>query len=135
MSQLLGLSKMKSNTQGVPLALLGYRLQQRDFFAPLSQQLELTQKKVLYTPQDKLLTCLVSMMTGCQAICHIDTRIRPDLALAQAWGLERFAHQSTVLIPSIVLQSAMSSNYVQPSAPYTCAKVKPCTTTIPTRAC
>ena len=96
MSQLLGLSKMKSNTQWVPLALLGYRLQQRDFFAPLSQQLELTQKKVLYTPQDKLLTCLVSIMSGCQAICHIDTRIRPDRALAQAWGLERFAQQSTV---------------------------------------
>jgi hypothetical protein len=42
MSQLLGLSKMKNNTQWVPLALLGYRLQQRDFFAPLSQHLELT---------------------------------------------------------------------------------------------
>lgn len=96
MSQLLGLSKMKSNTQWVPLALLGYRLQQRDFFAPLFQQLDLTQKKILYTPQDKLLTCLVSIMSGCQAICHIDTRIRPDMALAQAWGLERFAQQSTV---------------------------------------
>jgi len=47
MSQLLGLSAMKSNTQWVPLALLGYRLQQRDFFAPLYQQLDLTQKKVL----------------------------------------------------------------------------------------
>src|SRR5205823_13591776 len=96
MSQLLSLSKMKSNTQWVPLALLGYRLQQRDFFAPLSQHLELTQKKVLYTPQDKLLTCLVSIMSGCQANCHIDTRIRPDRALAHAWRLERFAQQSTL---------------------------------------
>jgi len=50
MSQLLGLAKMKNNTQWVPLALLGYRLQQRDFFAPLSQHLELTQKKGVYTP-------------------------------------------------------------------------------------
>jgi len=39
MSQLLGLAKMKNNTQWVPLALLGYRLQQRDFFAPLSAQI------------------------------------------------------------------------------------------------
>lgn len=96
MSQLLGLSDMQSNTQWAPLALLGYHLQQRDFFAPFEQQLDLMQKKVLYTPQDKLLTCLVSIMSGCQAICHIDTRIRPDRALAQAWGLERFAQQSTV---------------------------------------
>jgi hypothetical protein len=66
------------------LALLGYRLQQRDFFAPFYPQLDLTQKTVWYTPQDKLFTCLVSIMSGCPAICHIDTRIRPERALAQA---------------------------------------------------
>jgi hypothetical protein len=96
MRRLFGLSDMKSNTQWAPLALLGYRLQQRDFFAPFYQQLDLTQKKVFYTPQDKLLTCLVSIMSGCPVISHIDTRIRPDRALAQAWGLECFAQQSTV---------------------------------------
>jgi hypothetical protein len=48
------------------------------------------------TYQDKLITCLVSIMSGCQAICHINTRIRPDRALAQCWGLECFAEQSTV---------------------------------------
>ena len=96
MSQLLGLSAMKSNTQWVPLALLGYRLQQRDVLAPFYHQRDLRQKKVLYTPQDKLLTCLVSIMSGCQAICHMDTRMRPDRALAQAWGREPFAQPSTV---------------------------------------
>jgi hypothetical protein len=35
-------------------------------------------------------------MSGCHAVCQIDTRIRPDRALAQAWGLENFAQQSTV---------------------------------------
>jgi hypothetical protein len=96
MGQLLGLSAMKSNTQWAPLAVLGYRLQQRKFFEPLYQQLDLKQKHVVYTSQDKLITCLVSIMSGCQAICHIDTRIRPDRALAQAWGLRCFAQQSTV---------------------------------------
>ena len=96
MSQLLGLSEMKSNTQWAPLALLGYRLQQREFFAPLYEQLHLSQKTVRYAPQDKLLTCLVSIMSGCHAICQIDTHIRPDFALAQAWGFDGFAQQSTV---------------------------------------
>jgi hypothetical protein len=96
MGQLLGLSAMKSNTQWAPLAVLGYRLQQRKFFEPLYQQLDLKQKQVFYTSQDKLITCLVSIMSGGQAICHIDTRIRPDRALAQAWGLRGFAQQSTV---------------------------------------
>src|SRR5262245_10362790 len=96
MTDLFGLSDMTSNTQFAPLALLGYRLHQRDFFAPLREQLQLPQKRVLYTPYDKLLTCLVSIMSGCHTICQIDTRIRPDTALAQAWGLANFAQQSTV---------------------------------------
>lgn len=96
MHQLLGLSDMKANTQWAPLALLGYRLQQRKFFDPLYQCLNLHQKQLRYTSQEKLITCLVSIMSGCQAISHIDTRIRPDRALAQAWGMECFAHQSIV---------------------------------------
>ena len=96
MHQLLGLSDMKANTQWAPLALLGYRLQQRKFFDPLYQYLDLNQKQLRYSSQDKLITCLVSIMSGCQAISHIDTRIRPDRALAQAWGLECFSQQSLV---------------------------------------
>ena len=96
MHRLLGLSDMKANTQWAPLALLGYHLQQRQFFDPLYQHLDLNQKQLRYTSQDKLITCLVSMMSGCPAISHIDTRIRPDRALAQAWGLECFARQSLV---------------------------------------
>jgi hypothetical protein len=96
MHQLLGLSDMKANTQWAPLALLGYRLQQRKFFDPLYQHLDLNQKQLRYTSQDKLITCLVSIMSGCQAISHNDIRLRPDKALAQAWGLECFAQQSIV---------------------------------------
>ena len=96
MRRLLGLSDMKANTQWAPLALLGYRLQQRSFFDPLYQHLDLHQKQIRYTSQDKLITCLVSIMSGCQTISHINTRIRPDKALAQSWGLECFAEQSSV---------------------------------------
>lgn len=96
MTDLFGLSTMASNTQFAPLARLGYRLHQRDFFGPLREQVQQPQKSVLYTPYDKLLTCLVSIMSGGHAVCQIDTRIRPDRALAQAWGLENFAQHSTV---------------------------------------
>lgn len=96
MTNRLGLSDMKSNTQFAPLALLGYRLQQRDFFAPLREQIQIPQKHLSYTPYDKLLTCLVSILSGCHAISQINTRIRPDTALARAWGFQGFAEQSTV---------------------------------------
>jgi hypothetical protein len=90
---------MNHHTPFAPLARLGYRLQQRDFFAPLRAQLHLQQKRVFYTPDDKRLTCLVSMMSGGHAVCQIDTRLRPDTAWAPAWGLENFAQQSTVAEP------------------------------------
>ena len=96
MTTLLGLSDMKSNTQFAPVGLLGDHLQQHDFFAPLREQIQLEQKCILYSPYDKLLTCLVSIMGGCHAISQMNTRIRPDSALAQAWGLTSFAHQTTV---------------------------------------
>ena len=96
MHQFLGFADMKANTQWAPLALLGYRLRQRKFFDPLYQQIDLNQKQIRYTSQDKLITCLVSIMSGCQAISHINTRIRPDRVLARCWGLECFAEQSTV---------------------------------------
>jgi hypothetical protein len=71
-------------------------LHQRDFFAPLREQLQLQQTMVFDTPDDKRLTCLVSMMSGCHAVCQMATRMRPETALAHAWGLESFAQQSTV---------------------------------------
>ncbi len=121
MHQLLGLSDMKANTQWAPLALLGYRLQQRKFFDPLYQHLDLKQKQMRYTSQDKLITCLVSIMSGCKAISHLDTRIRPDRALAQAWGLECFAQQSIVAdtlnrfteIPVAQLRQAINTIYLR----------------------
>lgn len=96
MSNLFGLSAMKSNTEFAPLAVLGYRLQQRDFFAPLNEELKLIQKSIRYTPPEKLLTCLVSLLSGCRTIAQIDSRLRPDQVLATAWGLPAFAQQSTV---------------------------------------
>jgi hypothetical protein len=96
MTNLFGLSDMKSNTQFAPLALLGYRLQQRDFFAPMREQLNLQQKCLLYRPYDKLLTCLVSILAGCHAISQINTRLRPDIALAKTWTVSGFAEQSTI---------------------------------------
>jgi hypothetical protein len=44
MTDLFGLSTMASNTQFAPLARLGYRLHQRDFFGLLREQVQRPQK-------------------------------------------------------------------------------------------
>lgn len=95
MSKLLGLSQMKSNTQFAPLAALGYYFQKQDYFSPL-RGVDLKIKTVYHKPYEKLIDTVVSILAGCTSISHINTRLRPDTALARAWGREQFAEQSTI---------------------------------------
>ena len=96
MTKRLGLSVMKRTTQHAPLAALGYFLRQQDFFAPLREHVKLRCKTVLHEPHEKLLDIVVSMLADCASLKQINTRLRPDLALAAAWGRDIFADQSTI---------------------------------------
>jgi hypothetical protein len=92
----LGLSAMQRTTQYAPLAALGYLLRQQDFFAPLREHVQLGCKAVLHESHEKLLDLVVRMLADCAALKQINTRLRPDTALATAWGRDRFAGQSTI---------------------------------------
>jgi hypothetical protein len=96
MRKRLGLSAMNSHTQYAPLAALGSLLQQQDFFAPLREHVQLDCKTVFHAPHEKLLDVVVSMLADCASLKQINTRLRPDMALAAAWGRARFADQSTI---------------------------------------
>ncbi len=87
---------MLTETSYAPLGAVGYCLSQSRFLDILWQQLALDLKTVDHSPADKLLDALVSVLAGCRAIIEINTRLRPDLVLAQAWGRQAFAEQSTV---------------------------------------
>jgi hypothetical protein len=90
------LTAMKEETGFAPLGVLGYCLTRTDFLAPVFADLTLPLKEVVHSPEDKLLDVLVSILAGCRSIAQVNTRIRPDLALARAWGRVRFAEQSTL---------------------------------------
>ena len=78
------------------MAALGCFLPQRDFFAPLRQHLQLGGKTVLHEPHEKRLDVVVSMLSNWTSLTQINTRLRPDTALAAAWGRERVADQATI---------------------------------------
>jgi hypothetical protein len=92
----LGLSAMTRPTPSAPLAALGYVLPQRDCFAPLREHVQLGGKTVLHKPHAKRLDVVVSMLADCASLKQMNTRLRPDTALAAAWGRERFADQATI---------------------------------------
>lgn len=87
---------MPMETAFAPLGALGYCLMRTHFLDALWQTLALPLKTVDHRPQDKLADVLVSLLSGCRAMAQINTRLRPDLALACAWGRPQFADQATL---------------------------------------
>jgi hypothetical protein len=96
MATIIRLTSMPQDTNFAPLGVLGYCLTRTDFLAPVFADLTLPIKEVDHPPVAKLMDALASILAGCRAISQVNTRIRPDLALARAWGRERFAEQSNV---------------------------------------
>ncbi len=79
----------------VPLAALGYALQRAHVLDAL-YDVALPIKTIDYRPGDKLVEALVLVLAGGRATSQIDLLLRPNLALALAWGQHQFAQQSTL---------------------------------------
>src|SRR5437868_4302749 len=78
------------------LAALGHYLHTIDLLAPIKERVQIKQKTVKYTPFDKLCGAFVLLLTGAHRMVQINTRLRADLALCQAFGLCGCAEQSVV---------------------------------------
>lgn len=96
MSTRISLTSLKEETSFTPLGVLGYCLTRTDFLTPIFAELGPLLKTVDHAPADKLLDLFVSILAGCRSIHQVNTRLRPDLVLARAWGRKRFAEQSTL---------------------------------------
>jgi len=96
MPTIVRLTEMSHETSFAPLGVLGYCLTRAQFLAPVWAELDLPLKTVDHNPDAKLLDLMVSILAGCRAISQVNTRLRPDVALAHAWGREQFAEQSTL---------------------------------------
>jgi hypothetical protein len=80
----------------VPLAVLGYCLTRSNALQPLWADLSLKMKLCDHSVQAKFQDVLVAILAGCSSLAQVNTRIRPDRVLAQAWQRPLFAEQSTL---------------------------------------
>jgi hypothetical protein len=92
----ISLASLEGMTQFAPLVALGFFVREYDLLSPITSRLVFTQATHTEYPTETLVEVWVSMLAGCRSIWQINTKIRPDLVLAQAWGREQFADQSTV---------------------------------------
>ncbi len=88
------LVSMPEETNYAPLGVLGYCLSRCQFLTPVGSELRLPLKTVDHAPEAKLQDVVTGILAGWRAISQVNTRLRPDGALARAWDRERFADQS-----------------------------------------
>ena len=78
------------------LAALGLKVIQAQLFAPVREQVHIKQKVVKHTPHQKLFDAFLALLAGAHGLVEINTRLRSDRALCQAWGRLQVAEQSVV---------------------------------------
>lgn len=116
----------RRGTPRASLTALGLKLQQLDLFGPIRSTVQIPQKTVHYTPQDKLYTAFLAVLCGAQGLVEINGRVRPDAALHAAFGCAGCAEQSVgqetldACTPTTVtqLEAALITIYRQHSRGY-----------------
>lgn len=78
------------------LAAIGQYLHRIDLLAPIKQIVKIKQKTVKYTPFDKLTDAFILLLTGAHHMVEINTTLRADPILCQAFGKSACAEQSVV---------------------------------------
>lgn len=95
MSIEIGITDGVTNTQFAPLIALSAYYQQKQVLEPL-RNVTIWQKKRDFQAFDKLVQVLLSILSGCQTLSEVNSRLRPEIGLAQVWGWKRIADQSTL---------------------------------------
>jgi hypothetical protein len=90
------LASLEKVTSFAPLVALGFWIRERDILAPIWSRLQFERSTHIRHPEAALLDLWVSILAGCRSVSQVNTRIRPDLMLAQAWGRRCFHEQSTL---------------------------------------
>jgi hypothetical protein len=90
-----GTTDALTNTHFAPVAALMAYYETQKVFAPL-QSVTSTAPKGDFTLAEKLEQVVWSMMTGCEYISEVNTKLRPERMLAQVKRIDHFAEQSTL---------------------------------------
>ena len=83
------------NTQFAPIGALIAYYQRQKVLEPL-QLVVPAVKKRNYPLPNQLTQVFLSILSGCEYISTINTRLRPERSLAQLYRIEQFAHSSAL---------------------------------------
>ena len=90
-----GFTKELVNSQFGPVAALAAYYESQRVLKPL-QIISPAVTKSGFPLANQLTQVLLSILTGCEYLSMVNTRLRPERKLAQVYRIEQFAHQSTL---------------------------------------
>ncbi len=90
-----GFTDELTNTHFAPVAALAAYYQSEQVLTPF-QSITSTAANGEFALHEKLSQVVVSMLTGCEYISMVNTRLRPERPLAQVYRIACFAEQSTL---------------------------------------
>jgi len=90
------LTEQPFNTSFAPLCALGNALWERQELAGLRNFDAIPAKSCIHTPGEKLLDAFLVILAGYPSLYLLNTTLRPDPMLAQAWHRVSLAEQSSV---------------------------------------
>jgi DDE family transposase len=96
MAESIAAMPLRRGTPHASLAVLGVKLCQLDLLAPIRKGVQIAQKRVKYSPFEKLYDCFIGILAGAHGIVEINERLRADPALQTAFGRTACAEQSVV---------------------------------------
>lgn len=92
------------------LAAIGVKVSQLKLFDPIRSRVQIKQKTIKHTPTDKLYDAFISLLAGAHGLVEINTRLRTDPGLQQAFGRTACAEQSVV---QETLDACTADNVIQ----------------------
>jgi len=88
--------EQRTFTARAPLVAIGIKVHRSGLLQPIFQKVRIAQKKVKFSPTEKLVDALIAMLAGAHGLVEVNKRVRPDIALQRAFGHSGCAEQSVV---------------------------------------
>jgi len=88
--------KIRESSSFASLCGISELINSRGIFQCIHQQVKIQQKKVDYSPTDKLVFMVLGIMSGCEVVFDVNVQLRVDQALLRAFGYDNCADQSGI---------------------------------------
>ena len=102
--------KSRESSSYASLCGIAELINSRGIFQCIHQQVKIQQKKVDYSPTDKLVFMVLGIMSGCEVVFDVNVQLRVDQALLRAFGYDNCADQSGI---QRTLDAATEENVAQ----------------------